>query len=458
VTMTTSRATILSAVLALGLPAQAQAADGWGSSWSFGPVHPTTSNHIVHTRTTIVPGRLPPITSTVGPLYLWPGLSNPTSDLIQTTMDAQSYNASYCGATATQWCVEASVFGSFGQRNGTAVAIDPDDHVTIEYVLGSDNNTWTQTVTSQKLGKVVSTLTSTSGLMYGGGFGFATEADANSYTIDTQYYLCTEIHLDAADPTFGATGVGGIGAKMGATGTGSGIGTIKNLHTPDGGLTWLADLITLPAMNPQGTQTPVPTYNCATGGAGGSGGGGAAGGSSGAGGTGARGGSGGGTGGSASGGARGSGGVGGGGHAGGTGGVAGTRGSGGVGAGGRPGGGGVAGGESGGSSGTGEAGTGGVVVGGGGAAGSTSAGNAGTSGSGQGGTNGVASGSGGAAAGGGRPGGSGSAGTSGDSSMATNGSSGCSCSMQPGARSGSGGTLLLLGFLFASLVRRRRNT
>jgi MYXO-CTERM domain-containing protein len=449
VTMTTPRATILSAVLTLGLSAQALAADGWGASWSFGPVHPTTSNHIIHTKTTIVPGRIPPVTSTVGPLYLWPGLSNPTSDLIQTTMDAQSYNASYCGATATQWCVEASVFGSFGQRNGTAVAIDPDDHVTIEYVLGSDNNTWTQTVTSEKLGKVVSTLTSTSGLMYGGGFGFATEADANSYTIDTQYYLCTEIHLDAADPTFGATGVGGIGAKMGATGTGSGIGTIKNLHTPDGGLTWLADLITLPAMNPQGTQTPVPTYNCGTGGAGGTAGGAGTGGGA-TGGAGGRGGSAGGMGGSASGGTRGGGGRTG---AGGMGGSAsgGTRGTGGIGAGG------MAGSESGGTSGTGEAGTGGAVVGGGGAAG-TSSGNTGTSGSDGGGTSGVGSGSGGTEAGGGHPGGSGAGGAAGDSSLAANGSSGCSCSMQAGAGGGAGGTLLLLGFLLAALARRRRSS
>jgi hypothetical protein len=456
--MTTSRATVLSAVLALGLPAQAMAADGWGSSWSFGPVHPTTTNHIIHTKTTIVPGRIPPVTSTVGPLYLWPGLSNPTSDLIQTTMDAQSYNASYCGATATQWCVEASVFGSFGQRNGTAVAIDPDDHVTIEYVLGSDNNTWTQTVTSQKLAKVVSTLTSTSGLMYGGGFGFATEADANSYTIDTQYYLCTEIHLDAADPTFGATGVGGIGAKMGATGTGSGTGTIKNLHTPDGGLTWLADLITLPAMNPQGTQTPVPAYNCGTGGAGGTSGEGGTSGGGGAGGASGRGGSAGG----ASGGTRGTAGTGGGGRAGGTGGMAGsasggTRGTAGIGGGGRTGVGGTAGSESGGTSGTGEAGTGGVVVGGGGAAGTTS-GNTGISGSDGGGTSGIASGSGGTGTGGGRPGGSGSGGAAGDSSIAANGSSGCSCSLQPGAGGGAGGTLLLLGFLVASVVRRRRRT
>ena len=198
--MTTFRTIILSAVLTLGLPATfAIAADGWGSSWSFGPVHPTTSNHIIYTKTTLVPGRLPPITSSTGPLFLWPGISNPTSDLIQTTMDAWPDNASYCNAKAGQWCVEASVFGSFGQRSGPSTAIDPDDQITIEYKLGSDNNTWTQTVTSMKLGKVISTLTSTSGLMLGGGFGFATEADANSYTIDTQYYLCTEIHLAAAD-------------------------------------------------------------------------------------------------------------------------------------------------------------------------------------------------------------------------------------------------------------------
>ena len=70
-------------------------------------------------------GALPPVTSTMGPLFLWPGLSNPTSDLIQTTMDAWGDNASYCGATAGQWCVEASVFGSFGQRNGPASPSTP---------------------------------------------------------------------------------------------------------------------------------------------------------------------------------------------------------------------------------------------------------------------------------------------------------------------------------------------
>jgi hypothetical protein len=150
------------------------------------------------------------------------------------------------------------------KRNGPTVGIDPDDHVTIEYVLEADGQTWTQTVTSEKLGRVVSTLQSASGPLPGTGFGFATEADADSFTIDTQYYLCTELHFAAADPHFGATGVGGIGAKDGATGTGSGIGTAKNLRTPDGGLTWLVDLITLPAMNPQGAQTMPPVIDCGT--------------------------------------------------------------------------------------------------------------------------------------------------------------------------------------------------
>jgi hypothetical protein len=199
----------------------------------------------------------------VGPLFLWPGISNPTSDLIQTTMDAWSgsENKNYCGGNGSQWCVEASVFNG-GQINGPTVAIDPDDHVTIEYTLQSDGQTWDQKVTSQKLGKVVSTLTSASGPMLGGGLGFATEADANSFTVDNTYYLCTEALLAAADPSFGSTGVGGTGAKCGATGTGSGPGKAQNLHTTDNGKTWRVDLITLPAMWPQGPQTPPPAVNC----------------------------------------------------------------------------------------------------------------------------------------------------------------------------------------------------
>jgi hypothetical protein len=284
--MRTSRTLLFIVVLTIALPsAQAMAADGWGASWSFGPVHPTSTNHIIYVRTTMVPGRLPVSywsSSSVGPLFLWPGISNPTSDLIQTTMDAWSgsENSSYCSGNGSQWCVEASVFNG-GQINGPTVAIDPDDHVTIEYKLESDGKTWTQTVTSQKLGKVVSTLQSASGTMPGGGLGFATEADADSFTVDNCYYLCSEVHLASADASFGATGVGAAGAQHGATGTGSGPGTAKNLRTPDGGLTWLVDLITLPAMWPHGTQTPAPAVDCGTDGGSGNSSGGSGGSSSG---------------------------------------------------------------------------------------------------------------------------------------------------------------------------------
>lgn len=244
------------------------AADGWGASYSFNAISPAT-NHLISAKTTLVPGRLPPIESGKGPLFIWPGLSNGKGDLIQTTLDAWGDNKGACGAATGQWCGETSIFGSFGQLSGSSAAFDPDDHITIEYKLGADNTTWTQTMTSMKLGKVVSTYSRASGAMLAGGFGFATEADQDSYTIDTQYYLCTEFHLAAADPTWGPKSGGGNGAKYGATGMGSGAGTAKNLHTPDGGLTWLVDLITLPAMNPQGTQTPPPAINCGNPGSGG---------------------------------------------------------------------------------------------------------------------------------------------------------------------------------------------
>jgi len=247
------------------------AADGWGASYSFNAISPAT-NHLISAKTTLVPGRLPPTESGKGPLFIWPGLSNGKGDLIQTTLDAWGDNKGACGAATGQWCGETSIFGSFGQLSGSSAAFDADDHITIEYKLGSDNTTWTQTMTSMKLGKVVSTYSRASGAMLAGGFGFATEADQDSYTIDTQYYLCTEFHLAAADPTWGPKSGGGNGAKYGATGTGSGAGTAKNLRTPDGGLTWLVDLITLPAMNPQGTQTPPPAISCGTTSNGGSGG------------------------------------------------------------------------------------------------------------------------------------------------------------------------------------------
>ncbi|KAJ3377665.1 hypothetical protein HDU84_008324 [Entophlyctis sp. JEL0112] len=169
---------------------------------------------------------------------------------------------SWCGAVkGTQWCVRASVFGSFGQLDGAAAAIDYDDQVTIEYALQSDNVNWLQTVTSAKLGRVVSTYTSASGRMIKGGYGFGTECDANSYTLDNQYYINTVIKLRAADPNFGATGVPGNGGFDNGSGP---YGSAKNIKTTDGGVTWTVDMITLPAMVPSGPQSQPPTTTSAT--------------------------------------------------------------------------------------------------------------------------------------------------------------------------------------------------
>jgi hypothetical protein len=70
-------------------------------------------------------------------------MSNGTGDLIQTTLESWPDN-SWCGATTGQWCVRASVFGSFGQLDGTASPVSGSEKVKIEYILEDDNETWTQ--------------------------------------------------------------------------------------------------------------------------------------------------------------------------------------------------------------------------------------------------------------------------------------------------------------------------
>ena len=140
--MTPSRVVVLSALLTLASPAAValSAADGWGASYSFNAIAPAT-NHLLSAKTTLVPGRLPPSAAGTGPLFIWPGLSNGKGDPIQTTLDAWGDNKGACGAATGQWCGETSIFGSFGQLSGSSAAFDPDDHITIEYQLGSDNNT-----------------------------------------------------------------------------------------------------------------------------------------------------------------------------------------------------------------------------------------------------------------------------------------------------------------------------
>jgi hypothetical protein len=123
----------------LALAANTKRADTWGGSVSLGPTKSTITKAV----TTLIPGAAPATQN--GVLFLWPGMSNGTGDLVQTTLESWASN-DWCGAKSGEWCVRASLFGSFGQLDGDASPVAGDDQVRIEYTLLEDNDTWLQYV------------------------------------------------------------------------------------------------------------------------------------------------------------------------------------------------------------------------------------------------------------------------------------------------------------------------
>lgn len=113
--------------------------DTWGGSVSLGPTKSTITNAV----TTLIPGAAPATQN--GMLFLWPGMSNGTGDLVQTTLESWPSNE-WCGAESGEWCIRASLFGSFGQLDGNASPVKGDDQVRIEYSLLEDGDTWLQYV------------------------------------------------------------------------------------------------------------------------------------------------------------------------------------------------------------------------------------------------------------------------------------------------------------------------
>ncbi|KXG53434.1 uncharacterized protein PGRI_004840 [Penicillium griseofulvum] len=204
--------------------------DYWGGSVSLGPSKSTIINAV----TTLIPGAAPEPQN--GVLFLWPGMSNGTGDLVQTNLESWPDN-SWCGATTGQWCVRASVFGGFGQLDGPPSPVSGTDQVRIEYNLESDGQTWKQTVTNGQTGALLSTYSLASG-PYMRGYGTGTECNDNcSGTIAAQKYLNTVITLSSADTTFGST----IGTAGGATYTG--------LSSSQGGKVWTIKQIDIPSMH-----------------------------------------------------------------------------------------------------------------------------------------------------------------------------------------------------------------
>jgi hypothetical protein len=81
-----------------GDASRVQKRDGWGGALSLGP----TTSHIISAVTTLTPGTAP--SKQTGELFLWPGMSNGTGDLIQTTLEQWPDNT-WCGAATGEWQV-----------------------------------------------------------------------------------------------------------------------------------------------------------------------------------------------------------------------------------------------------------------------------------------------------------------------------------------------------------------
>ncbi|TVY82350.1 hypothetical protein LSUE1_G002406 [Lachnellula suecica] len=200
-----------------------QKRDTWGGALSLGP----TTSHIISAETTLVPGAAPATQN--GELFLWPGMSNGTGDLIQTTLESWPDN-SWCGAVSGEWCVRASLFGSFGQLDADAGVVKATDEVKIVYTRSADGN-----VTNAITGAYLSSFSHASGPMTGWGTG--TECDDNcSGTIAAQVWKNTKITLASPDTAFSGT----LGVSGGTTYTG--------LQNSDDGTVWTIDSINVPAM------------------------------------------------------------------------------------------------------------------------------------------------------------------------------------------------------------------
>lgn len=144
----------------------------------FGPAVYTGASQadIVYTSTVLLPGRNPGNKQS-GSLKIWPGISNGTGDLIQSTLDSTQVAVEDCGATADQWCAMGSLFGNDAignarQINGPMRGVSATDRIKIEYIRGAPKENgyewdWTQMVTNEMTGEYISSLVSVSGSMRG---------------------------------------------------------------------------------------------------------------------------------------------------------------------------------------------------------------------------------------------------------------------------------------------------
>ncbi|RDW87848.1 hypothetical protein BP5796_03542 [Coleophoma crateriformis] len=213
----------------------------WGPIFYLGP----GTSEIISAVTTTYPGEMPQ--NQAGGLFIWPGITNNTGDLIQSIIGSYSSGQSECGTGTTadsEWCISSEVYGldSTGSTDtqyvGDLRTLDatPATGLVFNYTLvDSETYLWNQTVHDATSGILMSTYSKISGPMTN--WNSAVECQQCTPTISKQTYVNTTIVLKDADLTFKNTLY-----------TTDGI-TYSGFDTPDNGKTWNIALITVAAMN-----------------------------------------------------------------------------------------------------------------------------------------------------------------------------------------------------------------
>ncbi|KAH6987151.1 hypothetical protein EDB80DRAFT_655440 [Ilyonectria destructans] len=210
-------------LLALFQAANCQSIVGFGPAFSLGP----TNSWIREATTTLVLPKVP--SPQKDRLALWPGMGTSGGDLIQALAVAFSDPSSNCGATNGQWCTWASTLQDT-QLGGTEVPASAGDKLTFHYKYNDSTGEYDQTAAIN--GKIVSSLSTSSGFAEGWGTAVECQDSACVGTTAAHKYLSTTIILNATDATFGDTLV-----LTEATSSG--------LSTTDGGKTWKVDTINI---------------------------------------------------------------------------------------------------------------------------------------------------------------------------------------------------------------------
>ncbi|KAI0009550.1 hypothetical protein F4779DRAFT_627697 [Xylariaceae sp. FL0662B] len=196
---------------------------GFGPYFSLGP----TQSWIREATTTLVLPEVPKPQEER--LALWPGMGTSGGDLIQALAVSFEDPAANCGASTGQWCTWASTLQGV-QLGGNQVPASPADELAIKYVYNDSTSEYDQSVTIN--GKVVSTLSTSSGHAEGWGTAVECQVDACTGTVAAHQYLSTTVILDSADESFGDTLTLNEADSSGLT-------------TSDGGKTWKVDSINI---------------------------------------------------------------------------------------------------------------------------------------------------------------------------------------------------------------------